>query len=385
MRGEQALRKVAIEFENRLDQLVQRLERRHRQEIVPLRDLEAPELWEDYRLAVRESRRVQASYLTRGMALPGACPEPDVHAARMAAAGGLSLGDCIQCYWTGHAVTVDVWLEALESLDLPEPQHAECLSLITRFTNAYQERIADLVAGEYARELEEISRHPDKKRFALIRDLINGSTDSLNGLEYDLELEHLGVIAWGRDSRSILRELAATLERRLLWAPAEDDLLMAWLGSKAQLHAEGLTLVRGFSPAGEGKIAIGSPAAGLDGFRRTHRQAGEAHVVACRTTQPVTLYRDVSLEAFALRDEPAARDFVSYALELLRPNGTDLSETLRAYFAAGQNASSAAAALDIHEHTVTRRIQKVEERLGCPVNARRGELELALRLEPLLQ
>ena len=57
-----------------------------------------------------------------------------------------------------------------------------------------------------------------------------------------------------------------------------------------------------------------------------------------------------------------------------------LRETLRAYFASGQNASAAAALLGVHEHTVSYRLRTIEERLGRPVTARRAELETALRL-----
>jgi DNA-binding PucR family transcriptional regulator len=78
-----------------------------------------------------------------------------------------------------------------------------------------------------------------------------------------------------------------------------------------------------------------------------------------------------------------ARDFV--ARELRGLDGGDsrsarLRETLRAYFASGQNASAAAALLGVHEHTVSYRLRTIEDRLGRPVTARRAELETALRL-----
>jgi DNA-binding PucR family transcriptional regulator len=56
-----------------------------------------------------------------------------------------------------------------------------------------------------------------------------------------------------------------------------------------------------------------------------------------------------------------------------------LRHTLKAWFAAGQNASAAAAMLGVHEHTVHYRLKTIEERLGRPVAPRRAELETALR------
>jgi len=39
----------------------------------------------------------------------------------------------------------------------------------------------------------------------------------------------------------------------------------------------------------------------------------------------------------------------------------------------------------VHEQTVARRIKTAEERIGNPLNNRRAELELALRIEQLLR
>jgi DNA-binding PucR family transcriptional regulator len=61
-----------------------------------------------------------------------------------------------------------------------------------------------------------------------------------------------------------------------------------------------------------------------------------------------------------------------------------LRQTLRAYFASSQNGASAAAALGVHEQTVSRRLSAIERLIGSPVNQRRAELELALRLEEVL-
>ena len=51
-----------------------------------------------------------------------------------------------------------------------------------------------------------------------------------------------------------------------------------------------------------------------------------------------------------------------------------LRETLRAYFAAGFNAATAAAALEVDRHTVQRRLRKVEEALGRLLHTCHAEL-----------
>ena len=57
--------------------------------------------------------------------------------------------------------------------------------------------------------------------------------------------------------------------------------------------------------------------------------------------------------------------------------------TLRAYFAAGCNAATAASALGVDRRTVARRLQAIETRLGRRLHTCHAELEVALRLQEL--
>jgi DNA-binding PucR family transcriptional regulator len=109
--------------------------------------------------------------------------------------------------------------------------------------------------------------------------------------------------------------------------------------------------------------------------------------IAVRTNAPVTIHESVALEALTLQDEDQARSFVARELGALarRDRKSEvLRATLRVYFSSGQNASSAAALLGVHERTIANRLRAVEARLGHPSTARRAEVETALRLEALL-
>jgi hypothetical protein len=220
-----------------------------------------------------------------------------------------------------------------------------------------------------------------------MRYLIEGVTDQAPMLDYNLELEHIGLIAWGQHVDATLKSLAGALDARLISAPTPAGFYWAWLGS-GSFDAMPKGGLRALAPENGCVLAAGQAGSGIDGFRRTHRQAGAAHVVATRRRSSLTLYEDVALEALILRDESAAREFVEDALRGI--NGEDgrsvgLRATLAAYFTSGQNAASTAAALRVHEATVARRLSEVEKRTGRPVNQRRAELETALRLRLLLQ
>ncbi|HKT84228.1 MAG TPA: helix-turn-helix domain-containing protein, partial [Solirubrobacterales bacterium] len=86
------------------------------------------------------------------------------------------------------------------------------------------------------------------------------------------------------------------------------------------------------------------------------------------------------------RDELLAKSLYETYLAPLdegSDSGLGLRETLRAYFDAGFNAATAAAALEVDRHTVQRRLRKVEEALGRLLHSCHAELEVALVLEEL--
>lgn len=66
-----------------------------------------------------------------------------------------------------------------------------------------------------------------------------------------------------------------------------------------------------------------------------------------------------------------------------RDGGEVARETLRAYFAAQRNVSSAAAALGVNRHTVSNRLRAIEVRLGRSLTASGTEIEAALCLAEL--
>jgi DNA-binding PucR family transcriptional regulator len=105
-----------------------------------------------------------------------------------------------------------------------------------------------------------------------------------------------------------------------------------------------------------------------------------------RKPQRLTRARDAILLAAVLRDDGLARSLAQTYLEPLEghgDSGTVLRETLRAYFSAGLNAATAAAALEVDRHTVQRRLRKVEEALGRLLPECHAELVVALGLEEL--
>ena len=219
----------------------------------------------------------------------------------------------------------------------------------------------------------------------VVRRVLEGEeTDRVLG--YALDGRHLAGIAVGRRPLESLRVLAWGLSGELLSVAVSYDTAWGWIrisdiddaGVRRRLYAGALP------PAA---ISTGSVAAGPQGFRESHFEARAAARVARLSGAALTVYEDVALEALTIADTEAARRFVRHVLGELgeeRRRGRQLRTTLRAYLAAGQNAASAAAALGVHERTVSNRIRAAEAELRGPVARTHAELELALRLHELL-
>ena len=133
-------------------------------------------------------------------------------------------------------------------------------------------------------------------------------------------------------------------------------------------------------------VALGRPARGVAGFRRTHEEAGHARRVASlagRSPGSVTSYDSVALAALATVDLGQASRFVADQLgELAADDDTmrRLAATLRVFLDEQGSRARAARRLGLHENTIGYRIRQAEEILGRSVEENALELHVALVL-----
>jgi len=326
----------------------------------------------------RESFRIESEHLRRGMSLPEACPEVDLEYARFAAQLGFPVAEVVRTYHRGHEVQWETWQLLVERADLGADERSACLHAGSRFFFAYADRLASWTFAAYAETRDGLLQSSAQRRTNLVRDVLEDRPVDTAPFGYDLNTRHVGVVAWGAGAQRAVHALATTIGRRALVIEATQGVWWGWLGGTAPLRDR-----LAAAPAGEVRLAVGRDAHGVEGFRRTHEQAVHAHRAAQSGDAPVTSFDDVALEALLARDPSAAWSFVHDELGALADDGDRaavLRATLRAWFATGHNASAAAARLGVHEQTVTARLRTVEERLGRPPQARRAELEAALRL-----
>ena len=217
-------------------------------------------------------------------------------------------------------------------------------------------------------------------------------------LGYRLLQRHLGAILWventasaGDDPLERLGRMASALAvaagspQAPLFVPCEETSAWAWLAITpgAVLRRDELQAVirERELPV---SLALGEPALGVEGFRRTHQQALRAQSVALAAGPhhvPVTYFIDVAPVAMMCADIESAREWVRETLGALAVDSernTRLRETARVFLQTGGSYTSTADQLFLHRNTAQYRVQKAEELRGRPLREGRLDVELAL-------
>jgi hypothetical protein len=301
--------------------------------------------------------------------------------ARLAARNGVSLDATLRCHSAGHSLLADGLLEEAAAVDLGA---AELRSALRALALRY-DRIVAAAGEEHEREAL-VLQGAASRRHILLRRLLAGEPLDTTALKYPFEVNHLALIVAGEDAAPLLARLGEFFDRRLLLAEPDAQLAWAWLGGRRPFAESEIDRIASY-PWPEGcAVACGEPGGGIAGWRLSHRQAAAALAVAQRGSDRIVHYAEVTLLASALQDDlllASLRRRYLVPLESERDGGAAAKKTLRAYFAASGNVSSAAAALRISRSTMRSRLASVEERLGRPLEAIATPLQLALDLERL--
>jgi hypothetical protein len=380
------MREIAAWVEDASPQLVELMLERMRLEVPAYFASEDPEFMSTARESIGANLEAVADGLSSGRDQPAQLPPGAVEEALWAAEQRMSWTVIDRTYRIGHAVLWEELLREVESWDLPSPERVDLLRVTSHFLFQYVDHVTAGLAEIHQGERDRQIRGRERRRIAWVREVLAGVGSAASGGDYDLAGEHLAAIAWGAEPDRAINDLGRCLGATVLIVPGQGGSAWGWLGS-GSIVPSWLDLSRQLSlPAGT-FLALGAPGAGVEGFRRSHRQASEAARVLRLTGPSLGTYDDLSLDALVLRDERAARDFMLNELGPLLDDhrrGQVLLETLRAYTNSHWNAASTGVRLGVHERTIGYRLAKIEELLGHPLAARRAEIGVALRLQVTL-
>lgn len=301
------------------------------------------------------------------------------------------------------------WLFArITELGLDAADQAVALELVTSWLFSYVD--SALVRSEeiYEREREAWLRSAAAARTSAVDDVLAGrerdEQRAATKLRYDVNREHVAVCVWlesppeDTETEVVLSKAVAAVSDAVspetaLSHPTGSYAVTAWLSRREPFDVAALdpdTVLRTAKPHAAVRVAMGEPAWGLAGFRRSHLQAEQARRVAELAGprgRAVTRYRDVALAALASVDPTQATEFV---LRVLGPLAAEddttyrVAMTLAAYLQENRSPARAARRLTVHPNTVTYRVNQAEAILGRSVDSDAAEVSVALALLPLL-
>lgn len=305
--------------------------------------------------------------------------------ARLAARAGVSLDTVLRRYCGANTLFFDVLIEETERAEL---SRGELKHFYRTWSRSFEHLLA-AVSEEYSREAHSRADSGEHRRLELVERLLDGELLDASELHYDFDCWHLGFIATGVGAEEAVRAFAAGLDRALLLIRRDAETIWVWLGGRRPFDMPDCQQVLAATEWPETVSgALGEPAEGLAGWRLTHRQAAATLQVALRGNKRFARYAEMPLLASTLQDDLLASSLDQLYLAPLRAErdgGVAAKTTLRAYFKAAGNVSSAAAGLGLSRHTVRSRVAAIEERIGRPIDDVTAEIETALRLDELEQ
>ena len=334
-------------------------------------------------------------------------PTAALEYARRLAQHGVPVNALVRAYRLGQRRMNELVFADLRVMNIPEPMRVAVIEAITATLFDYIDWMSQQVVAVYEDERERWLENQNSLRALRVREVLAGNKAidvdaATTSMRYPLRWHHLGLVMWYPDLgpegdelarlQKFLRDLgeAAGAAAGPLFVAADQSCGWGWLPYRAAV-ADVVSKVRRFVPSRPDcpSVAIGTMAAGIEGFRRSHREAEEARGVAIvrgrpKSSKPTVIAADdpgLSVVARLGGDVAGTRDWVATVLgDLAADNENDarLRETLRVYLACGCSYKSAAEELNLHFNSVKYRVGRAVARRGREIGTDRLDVELAL-------
>ena len=268
------------------------------------------------------------------------------------------------------------------------------LRLIARYFDA----LAYSTVSAYVRYREEKAERAAADRRSFVLALADRGAPSARELAQALgvvaEHEHLALVCWAGPGEVLdgigVERWADRVAHRLgcsgrTVVAIDDTVTVVWLTSQRPFAGRQRDRVVGLDEVGAAGVAVGVPASGPAGFRRTLVAARDAQRFAARGGRPPRLvhYEDVALPALLGEDPERSRWFVQEALGgLAAEDGATavLRRTVRVHLDTNGSLVRTAAVLHVHRNTVIQRLARAESARGAPLAERALDLHVALAL-----
>jgi len=314
----------------------------------------------------------------------------------------LSLELLLRAYRTAQNAFSGKWLEYLRREVRGADELVPSFGYFNEWLFTWVETLERQLAETYQHEQDLWARGPAAIRAQEVAAILDGRhvdvAESSRRLRYELDRAHVAFVIWreadgdagppalGAGLQELAGEIAGLAGCRDWLAVPLGDALACWAGAHAAVTAHDVPTRLPAARHHGVQVAVGGAARGLEGFRRSHREALLSRGVARlggRSAGSCVRYADVSLDALLTHEVDEATRFVTRELGCLADD-TDAARRLRATLLTflGERCSylNAARRLGVHENTISYRVRRAEDLLGRRVGDRQLELMVALRL-----
>lgn len=300
--------------------------------------------------------------------------------ARALAQRDVSLSALIRAYRIGHGRFVDEAMALLSTQSSPDQALPAARELVHRAA-AWIDHVCDQVGVAYEQERDRWVSSRSGLRQHWVNELLSGAAVDIGRAEeflsYRLDRRHVAAVMWPdgavttRDVADSFDDACASIGNALgasdasLMVPTDEREARVWWPTDAIDYAR----LRGVLASGglAVRVALGELGHGIDGFRRSLREAEQAKVVALAggpALGRLICHEHVAPIALMAANPSGLRMFVQRSLGALAvadERNAWLRDTLREFLARNRSYAATAEAMFLHRNTIQYRVAQAME------------------------
>lgn len=312
--------------------------------------------------------------------------------ARGIARRGLRSPTSVDAYRVGQNIAWQFWMQIAFELTSDPAELRELLDVSARSMTSFVDATITEVYRHLQIERDELASEVHAERRQVIAQILSGKAihrQAEGRLGYHLSQEHTAAVVWGDESD--IDPIDLDHATAALWPSPDLRPILSvrigpatrwvWLPGVGSLDVSKISVAVGELPGI--RIALGVPASGLEGFRRSHLDAvtTQRMMMGLDSSTQVASFADVELVALVTADAPQADRFIRRTLGDFASADRELQEAVLVYVHEQCNGSRAAERLFTHRNTLLRRISHAEELLPRPLSD--SSVNVAVALEAL--
>lgn len=294
--------------------------------------------------------------------------------------------------------------EALRRESFAEVQHLDCspdeklhvLHHIDGFLHTYVDWMSTEVLAVHDQETRRLAEYSASATATMVRDVLDGANVSPATFErtarYRIDQRHRGAVVWIDRANpavdytpSLMRMVervarGPTCNGPVLFTAVDRGSARVWfsVGTDDDLRA---SLSETLASLPGARIAFGGAGTGVDGFRRTHRQAvaaGRIARISTRTSAAPVSYDDpgVAVTSILVDDMTAVKTWIAEelgGLACITETAERLRETYLCFLDNDSSFTRTGAEMNLHRNTVKYRVEQALELLGDSAGESAGQ------------